>query len=154
MIRAIALETWPVAYGSILSPQQLSYMLGLMYSEAALRGQMTEGHRFVLLLHAGRATGFAGYEQRYGGRRCTRLHKLYVLPSEQGTGAGRALLEHVAAEAANAGDITMELNVNRFNKARMFYEKHGFRVVRDEVIDIGHGFVMDDHVMERAIGPH
>jgi len=47
--------------------------------------------------------------------------------------------------------VMVELNVNRFNNARWFYEKIGFRVVRDEVIDIGQGFVMDDHVMELPI---
>lgn len=151
IIREIALETWPVAYASILSPAQLRYMLDLMYSEAALREQMAEGHRFVLFQHACRATGFASYEHRYDGRRCTRLHKLYVRPSEQGSGTGRALLEHVIAEATIADDTALELNVNRFNKARSFYETHGFHVMRDEVIDIGHGYVMDDHVMSMKL---
>ena len=45
----------------------------------------------------------------------------------------------------------MELNVNRFNPAKRFYERHGFQVVRDEVIAIGNGYVMDDHVMQRAL---
>jgi ribosomal protein S18 acetylase RimI-like enzyme len=42
---------------------------------------------------------------------------------------------------------TMILNVNRFNPAVSFYEKYGFRTVKEEVIDIGNGFVMDDFVM-------
>jgi ribosomal protein S18 acetylase RimI-like enzyme len=45
----------------------------------------------------------------------------------------------------------MELNVNKRNKAIAFYEHQGFRIVREEVIDIGHGYVMDDHVMARQI---
>ena len=40
------------------------------------------------------------------------------------------------------------LNVNKYNKARFFYEKLGFVVSKDEVIDIGNGYVMDDYVME------
>ena len=43
------------------------------------------------------------------------------------------------------------LNVNKYNKARFFYEKLGFTIVKDEVIEIGNGYVMDDFVMEVAI---
>lgn len=148
LIRSIALRTWPVAYGHILSPAQLAYMLELMYSEAALTEQLeVKGHHFVLFTINGEALGFAGYEHHYADRASTRLHKLYVLPTAQGSGAGKALLDHVINAARTVGDGAVELNVNRFNKARVFYERNGFRAVRDEVIDIGHGFVMDDHVM-------
>jgi len=151
-IRAIALRTWPIAYGGILPPAQLAYMLDLMYSEAALADQLNvKGHHFALFEVSGEVLGFAGYEHHHYHRACTRLHKLYVMPSMQRTGAGKALLQHVIASARSARDVMVELNVNRFNNARWFYEKIGFRVVRDEVIDIGQGFVMDDHVMELPI---
>lgn len=148
VIRAIAHATWPVAYGAILSPQQLRYMLELMYSEDALLEQLTvNGHRYTLVLLDDVAQGFAGFEQGFNRLPITRLHKLYVLPSAQGSGAGKRMIDHVVARARDHGDAAVELNVNRFNPARTFYERHGFRIIRDEVIDIGNGFVMDDHVM-------
>lgn len=151
-IRDIALRTWPVAYGEILSPAQLAYMLALMYSTEALQEQLSvKGHRFALCIEAGEAIGFASYAHDQAGNGPTRLHKLYALPARQLHGAGRALLQHVIEAARKRGSLAVELNVNRSNKARGFYEKHGFRVVRDEVIDIGHGYVMDDHVMELSI---
>ena len=148
VIRDIAYRTWPVAYGAILSTAQLHYMLELMYSEEALRDQLVvKGHRFTLAVIEGVAQGFAGFENGYNGSLVTRLHKLYVLPSAQGTGAGKSLMTHVIERAKGHGDAAVELNVNRFNPARVFYERRGFRIIRDEVIDIGNGFVMDDHVM-------
>lgn len=151
-IRTIAQETWPVAYGGILSPAQLQYMLELMYSAEALHEQMTtKGHRFMLFEQDGHPHGFVGYAHGVKGTSATRLHKLYVLPGTQRGGVGRALLQHVIGAARVAGDDVVELNVNRFNNALKFYQKHGFRIVRDEVIDIGHGFVMDDHVLERTV---
>lgn len=148
VIRAIAHTTWPVAYATILSPQQLRYMLELMYSEDALREQLlVKGHRSTLILLDDVAQGFASFEHGYNGNPVTRLHKLYVLPSAQGVGAGKHLISHVVECAKDHGDTAVELNVNRFNPARMFYERRGFRIIRDEVIDIGSGFVMDDHVM-------
>lgn len=149
-IRAIALATWPVAYGEILSPAQLAYMLDLMYSEPALVEQMTvKGHRFLIAEGDGRIIGFASFEHGYDAKPSTRLHKLYVLPDSKGTGTGKAVLHAVADAARASGDTRIELNVNRFNPAKDWYLNHGFRIERDEVIDIGQGHVMDDHVMVR-----
>jgi catechol 2,3-dioxygenase-like lactoylglutathione lyase family enzyme len=50
------------------------------------------------------------------------------------------------------GQHSLELNVNRFNKALAFYKDQGFQVVRDEKIDIGRGYFMDDHVLRKVLG--
>jgi GNAT superfamily N-acetyltransferase len=147
-VRSIALATWPVAYREILSPAQLAYMLDLMYSEKALLAQMRDqGHRFLLAHDRGMPAGFASFSCTCAGA-TTRIHKLYVLPHMQGLGIGLHLLEAIKDAAAVAGDGRMELNVNRHNPSVGFYHRNGFAVLRDEVIDIGHGHVMDDHVME------
>ncbi len=151
-IRAVALATWPVAYASILSPAQMSYMLELMYAEHALKKQMTRsGHRFLVAEKDKLITGFVSFETGHKGRNIARLHKLYVTPITQGTGTGKALLAFSINAARSAGDTVLELNVNKHNKAKDFYLHHGFTVVRDEVIDIGQGFAMDDHVLQRVL---
>jgi hypothetical protein len=38
--------------------------------------------------------------------------------------------------------------VNRYNKARQFYEKMGFVVIGEEDIDIGNNYLMNDYIME------
>jgi diamine N-acetyltransferase len=150
-IASIARRTWPVAYGAILSPEQLAYMLDLFYSESALTQQAAQGQHFLLITSDGMPVGFAGLEAHYRGSNSTRLHKLYVLPGQQGTGAGRALLLAVVEHARTAGDACIELNVNKYNPARQWYERQGFRTVREEVLPIGQGYVMDDFVMELAL---
>jgi GNAT superfamily N-acetyltransferase len=151
-IQAIAHTTWPVAYADILSPAQLAYMLERMYSAAALQDQLTNlGHQFLLAERDEAAIGFAGYAHHHTPGR-TRLHKLYVLPQAKGGGVGHALLEAVLRAAQAAGDQAVELNVNKYNPAKAFYLRHGFLVERDEIIDIGSGYVMDDHVMVKALG--
>ncbi len=138
VIQALAHATWPVAYADILSHAQIVYMLDLMY------GLLAEAE--------GTAVGFAGYERGYTPGR-SRLHKLYVLPANKGQGIGHALLEAVLVACMKAGDTAVELNVNKRNPAKAFYERHGFVVERDEVLDIGQGHVMDDHVMVRRSRP-
>jgi GNAT superfamily N-acetyltransferase len=153
LIRELAHRTWRVAYRSILSPEQLSYMLELMYSPTALEQQFREGHRFLLLEQDGTAIGFASHESNLGGTSRSRLHKLYVLPERQGTGAGKALLDAVEHAATNSGDAFVEFNVNKYNPALAFYQGQGYTILRSEVNDIGSGFVMDDHVMEKHLRP-
>ncbi len=153
VIRSIAHRTWPHAYyPAILSAEQLAYMLELLYSEQALAEAMTtKGQYFFLFEQEGMCSGFASCTPQHGKTTVTHLNKLYVLPSAQGSGAGRALLEHALKHAQEQGDTLMELNVNKRNRAISFYEHNGFRVDREEVIDIGAGYVMDDYVMARAI---
>ena len=148
-IRSVALSTWPAAYGGILSAAQLTYMLDRMYSVEALAEQFNEGHSFLVAEVDVTAVGFVSFAPHHLGEPVTRIHKLYVLPAHQRMGIGAAFVKEVQSAAAQAGDGVLGLNVNRQNRALDFYIKHGFRVVRDEVIDIGNGFVMDDHVMER-----
>lgn len=147
-IRQVALITWPEAYGAILSQEQLAYMLDRMYGLTALIEQMTgQGHHFLIVGDRDALSGFASFQHHADTPITTRLHKLYVLPGDQGSGTGSLLLKAVQAKALGAGDTALALNVNKYNPSMAFYRKHGFRVVRDEVIDIGRGFVMDDHVM-------
>jgi ribosomal protein S18 acetylase RimI-like enzyme len=79
------------------------------------------------------------------------LHKIYVLPSEQGKNFGKQVLDYIISAIKTAGATSLQLNVNRFNKALHFYEKQGFKIIREEDIDIGEGFFMNDYVMEKKI---
>jgi GNAT superfamily N-acetyltransferase len=152
LIQGIARATWPVSYAAMITPAQIAYMLDLMYSTVALEEQLgPKGHHFLLAEQDGRAIGFAGFEHAYQGAPRTRLHKLYVRPEAQGRGVGSVLLEAMITEARKATDTAIELNVNKHNRAKAFYQRHGFRVERDEVLDIGAGYVMDDHVLVRAL---
>jgi diamine N-acetyltransferase len=149
-IQAIANSTWPIAYASIISPEQISYMLERMYALEVLINEMTGKHMYLIAELEGHAIGFAGLEHGFRESRNTRLHKLYVLPEAQGSGAGRLLLNSATMAAMAHGDVAIDLTVNRLNPAKDIYLKWGFRIVRDQVLDIGNGFVMDDHVMESA----
>src|ERR1700710_2319630 len=84
----LAQQIWPGTYGDILSPEQLSYMLNLFYSPSSLRRQMVEDkQQFLIVEQEEEAIGFAAW-----GATSTpgiyKLHKLYVLPGQQGKGLG------------------------------------------------------------------
>ena len=144
-------KIWPVAYGEILSKAQLDYMIDKFYNETALRELMQKGHVFYLAQDENeKFVGFVSYEINSEPNK-TKIHKIYVLPETQGTGLGRQFFELVKEKAIENQQNAIFLNVNKFNNAIHFYIKLGFTKVKDEVIDIGNGYVMDDYVMEVAI---
>jgi len=145
-IRDIATITWPDAYGTYISMAQLNYMLDMMYSDDSLLNQMNNGHQFYIAEHGSEAIGFASVSKE--ANNACKLNKLYVLPTAQKTGAGKALLHKAIEYATVLGANYLYLQVNKQNNAQQFYSKHGFRVREAAVLDIGGGFVMDDYVME------
>ena len=154
VIQAIAQQTWPVTFGEILSPEQIRYMLAMMYSTEALSQQMHEKKHVFLLVQDTenqQYLGFASYEVNYKEEPKTKIHKLYLLPGSQGKGLGRQLIDEVASRAMANQNSTLSLNVNKHNKAIQFYERLGFKTVDTETIDIGNGFVMDDRIMEKQV---
>lgn len=151
-IREIAEETWPVAYAEIISAEQIQYMLDWMYAVPGIVKAIQDEHSdFLVLDEEGILVGFAGIEYHFEHKPITRLHKLYLLPSLQGTGKGKALLDAVVEEAKTNGSELIHLNVNKANTAVAFYLRNGFTVAETMILDIGHGFVMDDYVMTKVV---
>ena len=145
-IQNIAERTWPHAYGDILSKEQLAYMLRMMYSTDTLTKQFSEGHLFYFVCRNNQILGFASIEVT--DENTIKLHKIYLLPEHQGNGAGKALLQFIINKARSLGASRLLLNVNRHNKARYFYEKKGFEIIREKDIDVGGGFFMNDYIMQ------
>lgn len=151
-IREIAYKSWPSTYGSILSKEQIDYMLDLFYSEQALLENLNQkGHRFLLVNEGEVCLGFASYEHNYLNQKCTRLHKIYLLPEAQGKGAGKLLIEAVENLAKENQSVVVSLNVNKFNTAISFYKKIGFEVVSEEEILLEHAYKMEDYKMEKKL---
>ena len=151
-VRSIAFKTWPIAYKVILSPEQMKYMLDLFYSMDALRDQIEHlHHKFIIAFVNDEAIGFGSWSPKITGSSTYRLHKLYVEPASQGKSFGKLLLGHILIEITEAGGTDIELNVNRLNKAMYFYKREGFSIIREEDIDIGNGFFMNDFVMYKPI---
>jgi len=148
LIRLIAAETWPSTYLDIIGQEQITYMLDKMYNRGELLKQLMDGHIFLIAEDGTQPFGFAGYSVSDHEKRIFKLHKLYVLPSAHGKGAGKFLINEVFNQVKDAGATALELNVNKDNKAKDFYLKGGFSVKDAVKIDIGGGFFMDDYIME------
>lgn len=149
LIRELSLKVWPQTYSSILSAEQIDYMMDLMYSETALKEQMEKGHQFIFCYDAKEPVAFASYSELEPS--IYKLHKIYVLTSQQGKGTGKFIIEHIIKDITAKSASALRLNVNRNNKAKHFYEKLGFEIMAEEDIDIGHGHYMNDYIMEKKL---
>jgi len=110
IVRELAYKIWPDAYSDILSKEQLGYMLENFYSISALENQLENGHIFLLAEENGVYLGFASYELNCKSSTKTKLHKIYVLPSTQGTGLGKILLKEFESCSLNANNTHCFLN--------------------------------------------
>jgi len=121
MIGYLAQQIWPVAYKDILSADQMNYMLTLFYSPESLMSQMLEQrHRFLVVEEGEEPLGFASWSET-GENGQFKLHKIYILPNQQGKGIGKLLIDCVSQAIRPLGATALRLNVNRNNKARQFY---------------------------------
>lgn len=149
-IRELAREVWPIAYADVISREQLVFMLEWMYSQPALEKQFHSGVQFLLAEEPETPLlGFAAIRCLDSDR--WKLDKLYVRSDHQKRGIGKQLVQEVKAIIHQAGGKHLELQVNRRNKAVGFYQQIGFHILREEDIDIGNGFYMNDYIMGCSI---
>ncbi|WP_425636152.1 N-acetyltransferase family protein [Algoriphagus yeomjeoni] len=147
-VQSIAHRTWPHTFGEILSPEQIKYMLNWMYSLETLEKQASDGYLFLLAEENGENLGFTGIEVNQEPGK-TKIHKIYILPTAQGKGIGKKLIQAIKDIALENKQKSLLLNVNKYNTGAIaFYEYLGFVNIKEEVIDIGNGYVMDDYVFE------
>lgn len=152
VIQKIARETWFYTYSELLTTEQSEYMLDMMYSIDSLKEQIThKSHHYLLAKEDESIIGYISYELNYDNTGKTKIHKIYILPEQQGKRVGRLLINKVEGIAKSNGARYLLLNMNKYNKAVHFYYKVGFRIVAEECNDIGNGYFMDDYILEKEI---
>lgn len=140
-------------YRTILSPDQMDYMMEWMYSLPNLEKQVAHGHTYYIAWDGQEPQGYLSVRKDSvdsDGTEVWHLEKIYVMPSAQGTGLGYKLLEtakqHVRDNKSSL-KARIELNVNRNNPAVGFYKHQGLTILRQGDFPIGNGFFMNDYIM-------
>jgi len=96
LIRDLTFRIWPQTYTGLLTPEQIEYMLGMMYSESSLEKQMNSGSQFIFVYDDEEPVGFAAYFSKE--LSIYKLDKIYILPSQQGKGTGRFVIDYIVDE--------------------------------------------------------
>ena len=108
-----------------------------------------EGAVFKVVMENGSIIGFCEYKKE---EERLFLSKLYARKDQRGKGVGRFMFEDVKKYAIENGLNKIYLTVNKGNTpSYQIYLHLGFKVIDSVVNDIGHGYVMDDYIMEYTI---
>ncbi len=148
----VGTRIWGSHYVPILGEAQVEYMVGMRFAPAYLRRYIGATDRWLdVLKFGGEIVGYCSYAVTATPAEL-KLEQLYLLPELHGHGLGGLMLRHVTGRAQGLGCRIMMLQVNKHNTGSVgLYKKMGFSVREEAVFDIGHGFVMDDYLMEKQL---
>ena len=151
-VRKIADEVWPETYRDIITPEQIRYMMEMMYSVPVMEKELFSGVFFDLCLVDGEDAGYTSFSACPDEPGTAKLHKVYLLERFHGQGIGQKMLAHACARCREKGFSRVILAVNKRNvKAQKAYARAGFAVRESVCKDIGEGFVMDDYIMGKTL---
>lgn len=151
VIKEIAEKAWRPTYDHILTEQQTLYMLDLMYNSLTLENQIKGNIAFFMVDLGQETVGYFAVENVSDQN--VKLHKLYLDPTQKQKGLGRIIIQYIKDWALTNQRNRIILNVNKNNSAVLFYQKVGFTIIEEMILDIGEGYVMDDFVMQLYLGP-
>ncbi|MFC4309515.1 GNAT family N-acetyltransferase [Steroidobacter flavus] len=154
-VAALAHEIWYEYYVPLIGRPQVDYMVAKFQNAPAMQAQIEQGYEYFLVQRqdsAGKVSdiGYCAVQEQPG--RVMFLSKFYLHHAARGSGTGRRCMEFIEGLARRRELSLLWLTVNKGNPAVQAYQRLGFRIAADLVMDIGGGFVMDDYRMEKALG--
>ena len=147
-VHELACRIWHECYSDVLPPEQIDYMLDTYHSEGSVLEELSDGYVYRIISEGGKDIGYCGFRAEDDS---VYIGKLYLLEDYRGKGFGSRMFSMIDSYALSKGIRKEYLRVNRNNPTVAIYERKGFTVRESVVTDIGNGFVMDDHIMERTL---
>ncbi|MFS0869127.1 GNAT family N-acetyltransferase [Paenibacillus xylanilyticus] len=146
----LAAEIWQEYYVAIITLEQIDYMIQKYQSESAIKEQIDQqGYEYYFIQRDDSPVGYISVRQEEGK---LFLSKFYIGKEHRGQGFASQAFAFLEQLCIERGINLIWLTVNRHNESSIaVYEKKGFQTVREQVADIGHGYVMDDFIMEKEI---
>lgn len=157
-VAALARTIWYEFYVPLIGQAQVDYMVGKFQSVPAMQAQIEQGYEYFLVRRedarasntgCGADIGYCAIQEQPG--RVMFLSKFYLHHAARGSGTGRRCMEFIEGLARRRGLSLLWLTVNKGNPSVQAYQRLGFRIAAELVMDIGGGFVMDDFRMEKAL---
>lgn len=154
VVAALAREIWYEYYVPLIGRPQVDYMVAKFQNAPAMQAQIEQGYEYFLVQRQDASgewsdIGYCAIQEQPG--RVMFLSKFYLHHAARGSGTGRRCMEFIEGLARRRGLSSLWLTVNKGNPAVQAYQRLGFRIAADLVMDIGGGFVMDDYRMEKAL---
>lgn len=156
----IAGEIWRGYWPPLIGEAQTEYMIEQFQSLSAIKRDMAEHDYEYWFLVAteqdddGRKKAVVGFTGGCAEPETNRyfISKIYLFPDARGHGYARRVVEFYEDICFARGLEAMYLTVNKYNELGIrAYKGKGFETIDSVETDIGHGFIMDDYVMEKTV---
>lgn len=140
---------WHEYFPGIISVEQIDYMVDMFLAPRSIRREIQEGYEFYLQYKGDENIGFMVAKPE---KDRLFISKLYVDKEHRGQGYGNYMFEKAQEICVSNNLNSMYLTVNKYNTPSIeVYKSKGFKIIQEVETDIGHGFVMDDYVMEKKL---
>ncbi|MCR5845627.1 MAG: GNAT family N-acetyltransferase [bacterium] len=151
ILSKLADEIYHEHYITIITKEQIDYMVDLFLSPQALKQAIEEeGYDYFMYRDGDDYVAFFGIEPA---RDDAFLSKLYVRKDCRGKGIGAVMMRDIEDYCREKGLSSVWLTCNKYNSGSLaFYDRMGFEVEREQCADIGNGYVMDDYVLRLTFG--
>jgi len=111
------------------------------HSDENIMRDLNKGTVYLLITDDGDAAGTVTLT-------CNEIDRLFVLPSYQGKGYGRALLDFAENEIAKTYD---KIIIHASMSAKKIYLKRGFKEIEYNTLDTGYGDYLCFDMMEKLL---
>ncbi len=136
-------------YDPIIGEETNAYMLNLFQTPEGLKKQMDDGYDFFWAILDDVKVGYFAFKPKEGRM---YLSKLYIDKEYRGRKIASTIFDYLVKTTKSQNMTKIFLNVNKHNDDTLAIYKHlGFVKIKAEVNPIGHGYYMDDYVLEYTI---
>ncbi|MCL2032505.1 MAG: GNAT family N-acetyltransferase [Methanomassiliicoccaceae archaeon] len=142
----MARNIWMEHYPTIIGMDDTEYILGRFQTEEAIRQQIGDGYLYSFIM-AGDTK--AGYFCIVPESDSLLISKFYISKEFRGKGLGSGTLDDILEKGRMLKKKKVRIRVNKDNVSSIdIYLHKGFKIVRDETVDIGGGHFMYDRIAE------
>ena len=151
-ISQLAKSIWVEHYTDMIGLAQVEYMTQKYQSTDQIHQDITQnGYTYYIAYSDEKAVGYSAIKPDTAGNGIF-LSKLYVEKDYRGLGISKRIIELIMNTYKNKGVSFIWLTVNKKNiNSIAAYQKMGYKIIDEIVMDIGGGFVMDDYKMKLKI---
>ena len=143
----LANEIWHEYFINIITEEQIDYMVEKFQSLDALSKAIhQDNYTYFLAYEQGKLIGYCGVHPE---EKRLFLSKLYLHQSARGKHYATQLLNHAIQFAKESNLTAIYLTCNKYNTHSLdVYKSKGFYQIDSVQTDIGHGFIMDDYILQ------
>jgi len=149
-IRALLVETWHATYDAIYGAERVTAITDDWHSIASLKARLSRPNSEFLVADDGKRLGGMAFAAATTDPKIVLLNQLYVHPSCQRQGIGKALLDEVEASFPEASRLRLEVEEANA-RAIAFYRSQGFAPA-GKTADCGGGSGLPALILEKPLG--